>query len=439
MENDKQQPVPLASDDNATASSASAESTHSEPEALRNSVNSLVRIRLEVLERFVFEEEDEENVLSNKVGCTRAAPQLEDEKKIAYSGGSSSKRAAPHDGKSAEEEKEEISSQNTAVSCPQELVELGLLVKSKAAIAFPSTSSSNEAIPTTGVESSHQQPQGDRVISVEQQVGAIAVFPDGRSENLSYDDQSTMSGSSSSSSSSVISISIRRASEQTQQDPNHHHLSTGENSYETTVTATTVDDDMAEIEQEVRDRILREAVEASVVTELSDSLTRNSHSSRRSRAKGRSSSRGPTDNDTGKRRVWAYTFLACLILGLVGAAVVAVVVVVSKGGDFEDALATPSTGKNSTSIVRQSTLEKVRERGVVRCGMYESLPGVSAPGKETEELEGIMVDMVSTVCVVLQDALTSMKQSQFPHDCISLLSYTVPSTLCGCVWKPRSN
>ncbi|CAB9513107.1 Putative amino-acid ABC transporter-binding protein YhdW [Seminavis robusta] len=147
---------------------------------------------------------------------------------------------------------------------------------------------------------------------------------------------------------------------------------------DTCVTAVTVDEDMAELEQGIRDRIIQEAVEASAVLEPDND----------------SVSTVGTLQSFKNRPVFVGAMVTCLLFAV--AAVAAIAVLGHEQGQAQESSA-PSTIGNATltgdvDVIKKSTLQKVRDRGFVRCGVYENAPGFSAPNLETGELEGMNID-----------------------------------------------
>lgn len=201
----------------------------------------------------------------------------------------------------------------------------------------------------------------------------------------------------------------------------------------TLVSAVRVDDDMkaerAEIEAELREKLRQEAVEANVVEEQVQQQPQ-------------------PPLDTHRQR--NLLLLLGFAVGLVGLAVLLGVFL----RPTEDA------GSNSNNEVQSAgteptfdtrpTLEVVRERGFLRCAVYDAAIGFSKPNPQTGELEGINIDQVSEdeslskkcqieYTVTFSTVCHGMDCLKLTFICILLLPciFVVPCRFHGCVWRAR--
>jgi len=169
----------------------------------------------------------------------------------------------------------------------------------------------------------------------------------------------------------------------------------------TLVTAFTVEDDL-DLEKQIRDRILQEAVEAdAVVVTLDDP--------------GSSSTPADTHHSDG---CWGIAkkkgLLLLLSFAVLASLVMIVAIVVASGMSFDneerenasgsdrisasdtrpDSAAGDYNKSKSNLVDDRSTIDIVRERGFVRCGTYFKAPGFGDTNAETGQLEGINIDQV---------------------------------------------
>lgn len=159
----------------------------------------------------------------------------------------------------------------------------------------------------------------------------------------------------------------------------------GGGSARTTVTAVTVDEDIAEmeqrvraeLEQKIRNSILQNVVEASAVVQT---------------PKTRTTRFAFTD----KRYLVGCFALLLLCVGIA----LAVIYGITTGDSASESVkgAAPLTTLPPSN---PSTLDDVRERGYVRCGLYEDAPGLSSFNEQTQLLEGFNVDQCRAISIAV--------------------------------------
>lgn len=160
-------------------------------------------------------------------------------------------------------------------------------------------------------------------------------------------------------------------------DADEERPDTFEESLTTVITAMTVDDDVAEIEervrreleQKIRNSFLKNVVEASAVE-----VTRK--------------------NDIKCLHILGKIAPLLLLVGGVLAAIFGSVAARKNKG-------APTVSTSNPDGVNLSTLDRVRERGHVKCGLYESHAGFSNYNEDTKRLEGLNVDQCRAISIAV--------------------------------------
>lgn len=146
----------------------------------------------------------------------------------------------------------------------------------------------------------------------------------------------------------------------------------GSHEFFTTATAFQVDESQAE--DEMRRRILSEAVEANVVV-----------------------SRDEDDLPARNKGTWKIlSLILVLILVVVGVGIILTVVLLGKDNDNsrDQQAAAGGSFRQEEDFLTVPTMELVRKRGFLRCGDSGIVPGFSYPNAETGVMEGLNVDYV---------------------------------------------
>lgn len=142
----------------------------------------------------------------------------------------------------------------------------------------------------------------------------------------------------------------------------------GRHEYQAMATAFEVDE--AQTEEDIRRRILSEAVEADIVNQAED------EESRRRRIKA----------------LWKMGYIIVILLVIAIAIAAVLIVVLLSKGDEDDEAGDIMVTEIPKVFLTIPTLDLVRKRGVVRCGVSGTLPGLSYPNAETGVMEGMNAD-----------------------------------------------
>ena len=168
----------------------------------------------------------------------------------------------------------------------------------------------------------------------------------------------------------------------------------GSQEFFTTATAFQVDESQAE--DEMRRRILSEAVEANVVV--------------------------PPDEDdipTRDKRPWKILFIfLALLLVVIGVAIILAVVLLDKGDDNTSGQQPMLSGESfhqEQDFLTVPTMELVRKRGILRCGVTGTVPGFCYPNEETGVIEGLNVDYVRCLFFSLSSLLAADFATNLNH------------------------
>ncbi|CAB9514743.1 Putative amino-acid ABC transporter-binding protein YhdW [Seminavis robusta] len=146
--------------------------------------------------------------------------------------------------------------------------------------------------------------------------------------------------------------------------------------------ATAVQIDHSEVEEEIRERILREAVEADVVSPQEEE-------------------EGGNKDEEGTTR-WKW------LVGILGVLLIAVIVVAATVPIMANRAETEAVEEGSVRPTG-STLEAVLERGFVRCGISGDVQGFSQPDPVTGEMDGMNVDHCRAISVAVFGATTNIE------------------------------
>lgn len=145
------------------------------------------------------------------------------------------------------------------------------------------------------------------------------------------------------------------------------------------LTAEKVTEDPQDVEAQVRNRILQEAVQADVVEESAPSNVQGK------------------EGTEGRKKWWVVAVAAVVLIGLVLGLSLGLT-----GGDdsSEDDSSSPALSPVPEEAL-WSTLETVRQRGSVRCGMEDTLPGFALGNISKVELEGLNADQCRAVSLAV--------------------------------------
>ena len=100
--------------------------------------------------------------------------------------------------------------------------------------------------------------------------------------------------------------------------------------------------------------------------------------------------------------------LCVILLGVLMVVVISISAILTRKAERDDTIEEGVPSITATLAPKDSlnrpTLELVKERGVVRCGATDSVPGFSHLNPETGVVEGMNVDQVSPCSIVAMPA-----------------------------------